>query len=699
MVNQADLGIKILLSLFSKNSLQTVFNLAQEKRKNLTNSSIRMLHCKNQYLRTIETVISFLQTKESSLAYLICQNLFLPQGHGFNTLPDLDQHFGDLGVVDKARYLSTLYLEEISDLIKEVVSPHFGFSRYGERLAVAATSYDPIETSLNQPNTIIDDLLELEVARALSSHSPDIVGFTVPFPGCLIGTLKASRFIKHQNPDIKIILGGGYVSTELREISDRRIFNDIDYLCLDQGEIAIKRVIDYISGNCQKTDLKKTFLMENQSIIYIQGEQTKDIPFTETGYPDYSDLNLNDYLSIIEIPNAMHRLWNDGRWNKMQIATGCYWQKCAFCDVSLDYIKNYSTVSAKILVDRIERIIKQTGQTGFHFVDEAAPPNKLKELALELLKRNLVISWWSNIRFEKAFSADLCKLLSASGCIAVSGGLETVTDRLLKLMNKGVNLQQAIQSLHNFRQAGILVHTYLMYGFPTQTEQETIDSLEMVRQLFCNDLIQSCYWHRFTLTAHSKISADPKQYKISIAGPDRGSFAWNDLIHHDPTGCDHDHFEPGLKKAVYNFMLELGLEEDLNFWFEFDVPSSIISPDYVQMCVDEQQSIHNEKPGKQLLWLNQEPVVIKNRKQKKQKNSNSATLRFYTADSIVGLKSDERVLEWLVPIICRIFPESDDIFTVERLIEDYEATFEKPFTKFQSSHLWQELRENGLLII
>ena len=98
-----------------------------------------------------------------------------------------------------------------------------------------------------------------------------------------------------------------------------------------------------------------------------------------------------------------------------------------------------ATISATTLVDRIESVIQQTGKSGFHFVDEAAPPKLLKELALELIHRRLSISWWTNIRFERNFSLDLCRLLAASGCIAVSGGLESVSDRLLKLMNKGKN--------------------------------------------------------------------------------------------------------------------------------------------------------------------------------------------------------------------------------------------------------------------
>jgi hypothetical protein len=268
----------------------------------------------------------------------------------------------------------------------------------------------------------------------------------------------------------------------------------------------------------------------------------------------------------------MHRLWSDGRWNKLTIAQGCYWKKCSFCDVSLDYIGRYETATAQTLVDRIEAIVAETGQTGFHFVDEAAPPKMLKALAQELLRRKLSISWWGNIRFEKSFTPQLAELLAQSGCIALSGGLEVASDRLLALMQKGVTVEQVARVTKGFSEAGILVHAYLMYGFPTQTVQETVDALEYVRQLFETGCIQSGFFHRFTCTVHSPVGLDPKAYGVALQETPFAGFARNDIGFSDPTGVDHERLGLGLKKAIYNFMHGLGLEEDVRTWFELDTP-------------------------------------------------------------------------------------------------------------------------------
>jgi hypothetical protein len=268
----------------------------------------------------------------------------------------------------------------------------------------------------------------------------------------------------------------------------------------------------------------------------------------------------------------MHRLWSDGRWNKLTVAHGCYWKKCSFCDVSLDYISRYDAASASTLVDRIAAIVAETGQTGFHLVDEAAPPKSLKALAAELQRRQVQISWWGNIRFEKTFTPDLCLQLADSGCIAISGGLEVASDRLLGLMKKGVNVEQVARVTKGFADAGILVHAYLMYGFPTQTVQDTVDALEYVRQLFAAGCIQSGFFHRFACTVHSPVGQDPAAYGVTLQPLPPVTFAKNDVAFIDPTGVDHDALGVGLKKAIYNFMHGVGLDADVRSWFDFAVP-------------------------------------------------------------------------------------------------------------------------------
>ena len=225
--------------------------------------------------------------------------------------------------------------------------------------------------------------------------------------------------------------------------------------------------------------------------------------------------------------------------------------------------------------------MRETGQTGFHFVDEVAPPKALKALALELLRRKVAISWWGNIRFEKSFSPELCRLLARSGCIAISGGLEVASDRLLKLMKKGVSVEQVARVTRSFTEAGILVHAYLMYGFPTQTVQDTVDALEYVRKLFEAGCLQSGYFHRFACTVHSPVGRDPAHYGVSLVTLPPTTFAKNDIGFVDPTGVDHDTLGMALNKALYNFMHGIGFERDVRKWFDGRVPKPTVPRDWI----------------------------------------------------------------------------------------------------------------------
>jgi hypothetical protein len=592
-VFQADLSIEVMNTIFSGKGFQTLFDQLSTGNKQLSQNSNRILSNKDSYLQTVDLVMNFLQYRDTTLAQRICSDNFLPRASRFDQLPDLEWSFGSVGVNDKARFLATLYIEDVGDLIKDAITPYFGFSRYAEKLGMSAHSFSPLDHALQQPVNIVETwMLELLKAHIEKQH-PDVVGLTIPFPGNLYAALKCGQYIKQNFPSIKVVAGGGYVNTELRELSEPAVFNYLDFITLDDGERPLLNILEFLRSEQRAGDFTRTFMRIDNEVRYVNSKEDC-ISQKDIGCPDYSDLALDRYLSLIDLANPMHRLWSDGRWNKLTVAHGCYWHKCSFCDTSLDYIQRFDSAAATVLVDRIELIIAQTGQTGFHFVDEAAPPAALKELALELLRRKISISWWTNIRFENAFTEDLCRLLAASGCIAVTGGLETASDRLLKLMNKGVTVRQAAQVCSNLTNAGIMVHAYLMYGFPTQTAQETVDSLETVRQFFDQGLIQSAFWHQFTATVHSDVGKNPEKYHVRIATQPAGKFAKNDLQHEDPTGCDHQAFTQGLNKAVYNFMHGIGTDQPVAEWFDFKVPKISVKRNYVEQAI-KQHSLPDRK--------------------------------------------------------------------------------------------------------
>lgn len=585
-VRQADPALELFLRLFSRPGLTEVARRlgGQGARRGKRGARVpatlaNFVEHAERYADTVDAAVAFLQGRDPGLALRIAGRDFLPEGPRFAPLdaaaPDdpeagLTWAFGALGVADRAKHLASLYVDDLADVLRDGIDPRFALSRYAEKLAESAPTFDELAAALAAPPTLVDDLLD-DIATALvQRHQPDLVGVTAPFPGNVYGAFRIARAIKLASPQTRLALGGGYVNTELRELKEPRVFDHFDYVTLDDGERPLLSLIHHLQAPADPDRrLFRTFVRENGQVLWKTDPSAHDIPFRDAGTPTYDGLPLDRYVSLFEMLNPMFRLWSDGRWNKLTVAHGCYWKKCTFCDVTLDYIGRYDPVSADLLVDRIEALIKETGQTGFHFVDEAAPPAGLRALADRLLARRVVISWWGNIRFEKTFTPDLARLLARSGCIAVSGGLEVASDRLLALMKKGVTVEQVARVSRAFTDAGVMVHAYLMYGFPTQTEAETVDSLERVRQLFETGCIQSAFWHRFAATAHSPIGLQPQRYGIRIIKSGAlAPFARNELPFEDPTGCDHDALGPGLRKAVYNYMHGLGLDLDVRRWFE-----------------------------------------------------------------------------------------------------------------------------------
>jgi hypothetical protein len=695
---QADLGIEVMLEIFCRKGLTRMFYMADRNKIAATENTNRIYQLQSAYIDTIEAVIHFLQGNNATLAGNICQRNLLPEAGRFAQIKGQESGFGKMGMQDHAKFLATLYLEDIADFIKETTDAHFGFSRYAERLGRSANHFNELYDELQKNLSFTDEILIKNLQTKIASISPKLVCISIPFPGNLYSAFRCGQWIRAHSPSIKIAMGGGFPNTELRSLKDPRVFEFTDFISLDDGELPIEKILDHIEGRIPKTRLKRTFTVENDMVHYINDPESHDYSQEETGTPDYSDLLLNQYVSAMEIANPMHRLWSDGRWNKLTMAHGCYWRRCTFCDISLPYIKDYEPNTAGLLCNRMETIIAQTGTNGFHFVDEAAPPALMRNLAIEIIKRRLVVTWWTNIRFEKSFTQDLCYLLAASGCIAVSGGLEVASDRLLQLIDKGITVAQVANVTHHFAKAGILVHAYLMYGFPTETEQETIDSLEMVRQLFEKQLIQSAFWHQFAMTSHSLVGQNPKQFNVIAKKAKPILFADNDVEHEDPTGANHDKFSFGLKKSLHNFMHQVHIDKPLSYWFDFKIPKTIIEKNFIGTSIQNNEHVLVAENAK-LLWLGA-PI-----KQEKFIQTKKELTREMLAITFFAKKETRKLLVplaqglWFITLLQKIHIDAGNLFTYRQVKADYELNGFEDFELLWDNKIANRLQAVGLLYI
>lgn len=581
--SQADPALLLIERLFTKDSL-TKLKAKLPKRPKEPELAF-FVEAFDDYASNVKNALDYLRGKAPHLEKQIAARDFFPEGPRFKPLheggPYLEQ-FGKMNFSDRAQHVASLFLDDVADYYRLGDDPRFEFARYGERLAASQPSFDAMYENLLAPPTLVDQTLETITNELLDQHKPDLLCVSAPFAGTAYAAFRMGKIAKQKN--IHVAMGGGYPNTELRSLSDARVFDFVDFITLDDGERPLLCLLEHLRNERPKEKLFRAYYRQDNKVLFAKDPTQKDIPFRETGTPSYAGLPVNDYIPMFEMLNPVNRLWTGYFWNKLTLAHGCYWHRCSFCDTTLDYIGRYEAQKAETLADQMEKIADETGCDGFHFVDEAAPPALLRALSDELIKRNKKFRWWGNVRFDKAFTPELALTMKKAGCLAVTGGLEVASPRVLQLIDKGVTVEQVAKVTKAFQDADIFVHAYLMYGFPTETTQETVDSLEVVRQLFTNNCLQSAFWHRFAATVHSPVGKNPGKYGIEIIEtkiPKHGRFAENDLNFFDPTDADHEQLGVGLRAALYNYMHGVGLDFDVRRWFPDRVPKTKIPATFI----------------------------------------------------------------------------------------------------------------------
>ena len=656
VVHQRDLGIELVLKLYSRAGLAQIFDhLAGQEE--LPEPAWRALALRRQHEACVDGVIRFLQGHDRGLAPRILDTPFLPRTPRLEA-PDLDG-FGVLAVEDTARRLATLYLEDLADLVTSCVDDGFALARYQHHLAAGPVTFDPLAERLARTS-----LVDAAVDALADTIDADVVGLTVPFPGNLYGALRIGRRLRARG--VFVLMGGGYVNTELREVEEPRLWDHVDALCYDDGEGPLAAWLTFLEGGPDARHRTRT----------PEGRVDRphaDVPASHAA--DWGDLPLRSYLQLVDTLNPTHRLWSDGRWNKLTLAHGCYWKRCSFCDITLPYIATYGPTRASALVDAMDEQVEATGQSGFHLVDEAAPPRGVRDLAIELLARGRGMSWWGNIRFERSWTPDLCRLAAAAGLVAVTGGLEVASDRLLERMDKGVTIEQAARTAAAFRHAGVLVHAYLMYGFPTETVQETVDSLEVVRQLFAAGLLTSAFWHRFVLTRHSGMYGRDAHFGF-LAEPTAGTFAQNDIPHRDPLGADHDAFDDALPRALDAWKRGVSLDSPVTRWFDGPMPATTEPPDRITRALLAPPAVE----GDRLVWLGGQ--VLRDGK----------LLVLHTVDGTTEVRPPRAVGLWLEELLDAARPGSTPVGRTEAL-----AACPAPVSAFATT--WAKVRVAGLVAV
>lgn len=527
---------------------------------------------------TIDDVMRFLRGGEPALALRLVRGDLLGRSS-----PATTRSTALWAVEDEAKLRCGAYLRRLEQVLRSTVDDRFSLTAYGAALVDQCATFRDLDSSLVTHRTIVTDLIAERTVERIGCGSRATVGITVPFAGSLPGALAVARAIRDQNPDVTIVLGGGWINTELRNLCDPSIFDLFDLVTLDDGYIPLLRIAErQRSGAGSVHPLERTFSRDADGYVRWHQGDAGHLPHADTGGPSLQTAQDDCYFPLFDVPNVVHRLWGDWCWTKVTVSQGCYWRRCSFCDIDLDYVGRYERVAADRVAEWMGRLVQETGRRQFHFVDEALSPRVLRELSARLVEMGLNTTWWGNIRFEPGFTDDVVDQMASAGCVAVTGGLESPVDRLLALVDKGIDVASACRTIKRFAERGILVHAYLMYGLPDQTLEETIDGLEVVRQLFALGWLHNAHWHCFSLTRHSPFG---HQYAGGEAVVQLrrglGDLEMDQPEHPARAAWVGD----GLRRSLAAYRVGEGLDRPLATWFERGVPTPSVTPNQVRGLV------------------------------------------------------------------------------------------------------------------
>ena len=652
-----DLSIELFYSIFSRAGLTKLFELSQEKALDLAEKAEkrgdsaaafnlrRYISSKASWIEWIDFITAMLCDGSKAVsgrekAHQFLFSPYVPRGNrmeGF--LAGLERE----PTVDDVRFLCSYALADLADYITFVFDKDFSLIRYAEEVVAGAgvigsegvnPSFAEIEKHIDSPvlRHFYEPVLEKAFCKVVDAgfvcdvdkaSSPTLFCISVPFAGTFVPALYTARFIKKKLGASAIIsFGGGYVNTELRDFEEPRFSAYADMLSFDRGYgsyIALFRALSSSSLSSIKYDaeLYKLRLFTNNTVRnsssskptkvlwHDEALEKEEDEVTAAIVPDYSDIDFTCYPRVCDEKNPMHRLWTDGTWIKAYLAHGCYWHKCAFCDTKLDYVCGYKPVNVEKLFAGLKKTAVEKGVYGIHFVDEALPAACLKKFALLNARNGNELYFWGHVRFEKVFTKDLAAFLSCCGFGAVSAGIEVATGTGLKNINKGTDIDSIVSACAAFKEAGILVHAYMIYGFWYDTPQTIIDSMETLRQFFAAGLLDSAFWHKFTLTKNSELY---DQLKNSWKG-----------------GTEFKKYGRPLEAALDSWMHGIKIEQKVQKWFDFPVPAPTIQRDFVEKAIERytERSEGFARKGsgdfdssrllEGVYWLGSEPVVAGSR--------------------------------------------------------------------------------------
>lgn len=310
----------------------------------------------------------------------------------------------------------------------------------------------------------------------------DIIGVSIFDLSQIIPGLTLAKYLKERT-NAHITLGGNYIY-KIRE-SLKKIPEFFDIFCdsvqIGDGEIAAVSLATAIRDGLDLSNVY-SLIYKDQNGEVIETEKAPLLDMDSLAPPCFDGYDFNNYFSADTVL-------------PIQLSKSCYWAKCTFCDFYTGQ-QCFDIKGVNTAVNEIENLINKYGVDKFIFVDEAIPPKYYNELALEIIRRGLKINFYSFVRLEKAFTKEILKNLYDAGARMFSWGYEAESERIMTLLNKGIDCSQRTRILEDAKSVGLWNHCTFLLGYPGETPEETESTKAVIRN---RSLINSCTPSNFAL--------------------------------------------------------------------------------------------------------------------------------------------------------------------------------------------------------
>jgi len=405
--------------------------------------------------------------------------------------------FYDLERYREALFVIDRWLDVVSSLYfptrMTVVDNQLSYSIYSSR--------DILKAIHDESQNPYLDLYRRFFLPSFVEYQPEFVGVSITATSQIIPGLTLCKLIKETSPDTHITVGGS-IFTRLVDNLRRcdRLFQVTDDFIVFEGETALLELVNQLEGRKDFSKVPNLIWRNNDRIIVNQPFYSENL--ADHPAPNYDGFPLGKYLA----PQTVL---------PVQFSRGCYYKDCAFCALTLDH-QNFRQKDPLKVVDELEALSKKYDTPYFFFTDECLALSPTKRLCKELISRELGLQWTAELRFEKNLSRELLGAMREAGCQKIVFGLETYNARLMDFMKKGITQESVRRICSDCVDLGIAVHCYVIVGFPTETEEESLETMNFIVEN--HKLNQSygfsCQPCLFDLEKEAPIMSDPGGYGV-----------------------------------------------------------------------------------------------------------------------------------------------------------------------------------------